>query len=82
MHNAYTANLMSEILVFSVNADDIEGEGEDLESSLDRKREGKFLLYWMTTTLTSTSTSYTATSTLATLDCTPTSYSLSQCGKK
>ena len=65
----------------------MEGEDEDdaIESSQNKAnpdRQGKFLLYWMTTTLTSTTTSYTATSTLASLECTPTSWSLSQCGKK
>jgi len=63
---------------------DIENmEGEDLVESgmTDSKRQGKFLLYWATTTLSSTTTSYTATSTLASLNCTPTSFSISQCGK-
>merc|ERR1711892_774564 len=49
------------------------------------EREGKFLLYWMTTTTTSTFTSYTATTTLGALECTPSSFGISQCpsnGKK
>ena len=41
------------------------------------KRDAKMLLYWVTTT--STTTSYTATSTLATLDCVPNGFSLSRC---
>merc|ERR1712170_175041 len=59
-------------------------EGEEMVESgmTDSKRQGKFLLYWATTTLSSTTTSYTATSTLGSLNCTPTSYSISQCGKK
>merc|ERR1712032_955261 len=39
-------------------------------------RDAKMLLYWVTTT--STTTSYTATSTLATLDCVPNDFSLSR----
>merc|ERR1711997_739862 len=49
------------------------------------EREGKFLLYWKTTTSTSTYTSYTATTTLGALECTPSSFGISQCpsnGKK
>merc|ERR1712102_3084 len=54
------------------------GIQEDDEES--RRRDARFLLYWATSTVTSTTTSYTSTSTLATLECTPTSYSLSICG--
>ena len=49
------------------------------------EREGKFLLYWMTTTTTSTFTTYTATTTLGALECTPSNFGISQCpsnGKK
>merc|ERR1712106_59862 len=49
------------------------------------EREGKFLLYWMTTTTPSTFTTYTATTTLGALECTPSSFGISQCpsnGKK
>merc|ERR1719445_2631930 len=38
------------------------------------EREGKFLLYWKTTTSPSTFTSYTATTTLGALECTPSSF--------
>ena len=48
----------------------------------DAARKGKFLLYWKTTTLTSTSTSYTVTYSLGTLECTPSGFTLSACGKK
>ena len=44
------------------------------------QREGKFLLYWMTTTSSTTTTTYTATATLATLECTPTSWTMAVCG--
>merc|ERR1712154_581140 len=48
------------------------------EASSDR--DGRFLLYWLTTTSASTTTIYTGTSTLATLDCTPGGYTLNACG--
>merc|ERR1711936_1033192 len=54
-----------------------EAEAEMIESGRkEYEREGKFLLYWMTTT---------ATSTLGALECTPSSFGISQCpsnGKK
>merc|ERR1712156_737574 len=48
----------------------------------EHEREGKFLLYWKTTTSPSTPTSYTATTTLQALECTPSGFGLSECGKK
>merc|ERR1712241_428778 len=57
--------------------------GEVLDSGLlgeedfDSHREARFLLYWGTTT--TTATSYTATSTLGSLECTPSAFSLSIC---
>jgi len=63
----------------------LENEEEDdelISSSMKdeeiKPRDPRFLLFWATST--TTSTSYSSTSTLATLDCTPTSYSLSACG--
>ena len=41
-------------------------------------RDARFFLFWATST--STTTSYTSTSTLASLECTPSGYTLSQCG--
>merc|ERR1712226_698101 len=56
-------------------------EAEVADSQKDAKedyqREGKFLLYWMTTT--STSTSYTATTTISSLACTPSGFTISIC---
>merc|ERR1712113_140736 len=46
------------------------------DNSMDR--EGRFLLYWMTTT--STSTSFTSTTTLSNLICTPNGFTISLCG--
>ena len=44
-------------------------------------REGRFLLYWLTTTTTSTTTSFTATSSIGSVVCTPAGYTNSVCGK-
>ena len=77
-----------EILVPEPTALDLENDEEDEDETLlsgktnfnDEKpmrRYPRLNIYYATST--STSTSYTGTSTLATLDCTPTSYSLSAC---
>merc|ERR1712115_469589 len=42
------------------------------------ERDGRFLLYWLTTT----TTIFTGTSVLATLDCTPNGFTLNGCGGK
>merc|ERR1719348_377868 len=47
------------------------------EAKEEYEREGKFLLYWKTTT--STSTSYTATTTISALACTPSGFTISNC---
>ena len=47
------------------------------EEDFDSQREARFMLYWGTTT--TTATSYTATSTLGSLECTPSAFSLSIC---
>merc|ERR1712079_630460 len=61
-------------------AEEFEREENLLDSGLidasGNDRKGKFLLYWKTTTLTSTTT------TLGTLECTPSGFTLSLCGKK
>merc|ERR1712117_555168 len=61
-------------------------EDELIESGRkEYEREGKFLLYWKTTTTTSTFTTYTATTTIGALGCTPSNFAISQCpsnGKK
>merc|ERR1719410_2284674 len=44
-----------------------------------KQREGKFLLYWLTTTSVVTETSYTNTQTLASIHCTPSSYVMTNC---
>ena len=45
-------------------------------SSKETERDGKWLLYWKTTTLTSTSTSYTVTHSLKALECTPSGFQM------
>merc|ERR1712088_293006 len=49
------------------------------EDPITSDRDGRFLLYWLTTTSTSTTTIYTGTSTIATLNCTPSGYTLNSC---
>merc|ERR1719215_223322 len=57
------------------NSKDLEiASGQETAAAKAGQREGKFLLYWMTTTSTTTSTSYTATASLSALECTPTSW--------
>ena len=51
-------------------------EMEEMEET-SMKREAKALLYWVTTT--STFTWYTSTSTIATIDCTPSGFTISEC---
>merc|ERR1719458_2464436 len=51
-----------------------------VEPSKDENgRKGRFLVYWMTTTSVSTSSSYTTTLTVASLTCTPSSFAFSLC---
>ena len=67
-------------------AEEFEREENLLDSGLidasGNDRKGKFLLYWKTTTLTSTTTTFSSTTTLGTLECTPSGFTLSLCGKK
>ena len=58
----------------------LEDDDDQLESGLvDNERQGRGILYWATSTDISTSTSYTGTSTLASLLCTPSAFTLSEC---
>merc|ERR1712203_157464 len=65
-------------------SDETEDSLEDnvlVEPSQDESgRKGRFLVYWMTTTSVSTSSSYTTTLTVASLTCTPSSFAFSLCG--
>ena len=55
------------------------GDEVEVEPSLEEGRDPKFLLYWATLTSTATSTSYTATQTIYSLECTPTGFGTSLC---
>ena len=57
---------------------DVKVDSEQEELSLNKNREGRFLLYWITTTSISTSTSFTTTFTVSSALCTHTGASL--CG--
>ena len=50
---------------------DVKVDSEQEELSLNKNREGRFLLYWITTTSISTSTSFTTTFTVSSALCTP-----------
>merc|ERR1712062_253512 len=56
--------------------DDWKIEGDDTEANMER--DARLMLYWVTTTMTTTS--YTATSTLATITCTPSDWEVPTCG--
>ena len=56
-------------------------EAGEVEGEEPAGREGRFLLYWLTTTTTSTTTSFTATSSIGSIYCTPVGYTNVLCGK-
>ena len=56
------------------------GEDDTKDNLEENTREARFALYWKTTTLTSSTTTYTATSPLASLVCTPSMFAYSVCG--
>merc|ERR1719411_1417126 len=59
-------------------------EPSEVQSGLENEQEqrnARFLVYWLTTTSTSFSTVYSATSTLASLKCTPANFPYALCGK-
>merc|ERR1711997_432921 len=53
---------------------DIESSQEDVE-----ERQGRFVNYWITTTFTSTTTSFTSTGTIGSILCTPIGYTFNNC---
>merc|ERR1719410_3395577 len=56
----------------------------EVQSGLENEQEernARFLVYWLTTTSPSFSTVYSATSTLASLKCTPANFPYALCGK-
>merc|ERR1719150_2493218 len=50
---------------------EVDGETLQDEASSNANRDGRFLLYWITTTSISTSTSFTTTFTISSVACTP-----------
>merc|ERR1712083_774724 len=50
---------------------EVDGETLQGEASSNADRDGRFLLYWITTTSVSTSTSFTTTFTISSVACTP-----------
>merc|ERR1712083_13336 len=50
---------------------EVDGEPLQDEASSEWNREGRFLLYWITTTSISTSTSFTTTYSVSSIACTP-----------
>ena len=50
---------------------EVDGETLQDEASSNANREGRFLLYWITTTSISTSTSFTTTYSISSIACTP-----------
>merc|ERR1711936_691304 len=74
---------MEDIVSSSVveSLDDVESDTELMSGESEpSQRDPRFLLYWMTTTSTSTLTSFTATTSIGTLECTPSSFTISACG--
>ena len=61
--------------------DDVVANNKVISShdELDQEREAKFFNYWMTTTITTTYTSYTATSSVGSVVCTPLGYTNANC---
>ena len=71
----------SDVEITPSRADTDGGEGEvDVEGSPKEGRLANNLLYWVTTTSTSTFTSYTATSTIGSVECTPPGKTIELCG--
>ena len=56
--------------MFKREGDSVQEE-EETNSKANKRREGRFLLYWITTTSISTSTSFTTTFTVSSALCTP-----------
>ena len=60
----------------------IQSSSADYDGEDGDERDGRNLLYWQTLISTTTSFAYNATVTLGSLFCTPTSFSLSECGRR
>merc|ERR1719232_2003708 len=74
----YVATTATLAIPPSRSLDDYEPENE-IESSQGEERQGKFVNYWITTTFTTTSTSFTVTSSIASLICSPIGWTYNVC---
>ena len=90
LHTFYIKKVLLDLLkesedkVSGINPDKIHFEEEFVESGLKDAEEGarrvqRFFNAFYYATSTSTSTSYTGTSTMATLECTPTGFTITAC---
>merc|ERR1711978_117962 len=72
---ACTGRKRRAITTFSEMETEVQPKQDELDSSLQEAesggRDGRFLLYWITTTSISTSTSYTITYSVSSVACTP-----------
>ena len=71
--------------MFSVSSED-DDDMDDMEKTVsgglseeDQIRENKALLYWLTTSSVATAYSYTQTFTIASLICSPSGYTVTEC---
>merc|ERR1719464_394477 len=69
-------------VVYSEDDDDDDDMEKSVSGSLseeDQNRENKALLYWLTTSSVATAYSYTQTFTIASLICSPSGYTVTEC---
>ena len=73
---------------FQIRSEDILSPETDIDSIIrdeweeeESNRDPRFMIYWTTIIKTSYVTSYTQTSTIATVICTPSGFGYSGCGK-
>ena len=70
---------MSLFSVYPEDDDDLEKSVSGSLSEEDQNRENKALLYWLTTSSVATAYSYTQTFTIASLICSPSGYTVTEC---
>ena len=77
-----TARLPKDIIQAShlAREDQVESPEDEPSSYMADGREGRFLLYWITTTSRSTTTIYSTTITISDVDCTVNSSLMEECG--
>merc|ERR1719225_371912 len=66
-------------VVYPEDDDDLEKSVSGSLSDEDQNRENKALLYWLTTSSVATAYSYTQTFTIASLICSPSGYTVTEC---